>query len=160
MVFGAGPSQSFIQRGVANQRKAAYRHELEEQMRAAAERKAREKQTEKEIEERQEREAMEAGFHVGFSNARGGGGAPLKDDAGNVITDLNQRKARNNFPALGPGPDPQRRHVEYADESPSGNMHQQHAPPSAMAPQSSEVWAQCLLRLHPPFPSSTFRLAC
>jgi len=77
------------------QRKAAYRAELEEQMRMVADRKAREKAAAKAADERQEEEARAAGFHMGFGNARGGGGAPHRDDAGNVISNLNRNISRN-----------------------------------------------------------------
>ncbi|XP_075265674.1 uncharacterized protein LOC142358091 [Convolutriloba macropyga] len=99
MVFGADVDAAAAKRAAEAQRKAAYRAELEQQMQAAASRKAAQKQAEKDFDARQEREAG-----LMWGNARGGGGDPLRDDAGNAISDLNQVRHLKNKPSFNAAP--------------------------------------------------------
>lgn len=154
MVFGAarGDHQAHAQRDGAVQRKAAYRAELEEQMRMVADRKAREKAAAKAADERQEEEARAAGFHMGFGNARGGGGAPHRDDAGNVISNLNRNISRNkgcdpNAPLAPPRRD-------YPAEPPRERAGA--PPPSSVIAQPSEVTSP----MHPPLPLCCITPSC
>ena len=64
-------------------KKLEYQRALEDQIREKAERKEREKRAKQERELREEREA--ANYNPW---GKGGGGAPVKDDRGNVVTNL------------------------------------------------------------------------
>ena len=107
-------------------KKQEYQRALEDQIREKAERKAREKREKEERELKEEREA--ANYNPW---GKGGGGAPVKDDRGNVVTNLkdmrhdaNERRdnpdAYQRSPHRGPSTPPRHRPNDDHDHGGGG----------------------------------------
>lgn len=97
---GGGPDElARQQRAAVARKKAEYQAALQQQIREKAERKEREK---REIAQREAREEAEAASYNPWG--RGGGGAPMRDDAGNLATDLRHMRQDNEERAMAPVP--------------------------------------------------------
>ena len=113
--FPGGQPGSFQQQqqSAARQKKAAYQRELDEQVRLKAEAKEREKR------ERFERDARERREIARYDPwGKGGGGAPMRDQGGNVVTNLKDLRDDYNERQLNPGMPPPDYH--YDPRSPGG----------------------------------------
>ena len=97
---GGGPDElARQQRAAVARKKAEYQAALQQQIREKAERKEREK---RETAQREAREEAEAASYNPWG--RGGGGAPMRDDAGNLATDLRHMRQDNEERAMAPVP--------------------------------------------------------
>ncbi|GFR43891.1 hypothetical protein Agub_g5020 [Astrephomene gubernaculifera] len=96
---GLGPNT--MRRMEQQAKKDQYRLELEAQIREREERKAAEKARRMEEDMRKEAEMAVYAMHGGMGGGRGGGGAPLRDAAGNIVANLGQLNRVNS--GMGPG---------------------------------------------------------
>ena len=98
--MGGGPDAlAQQQRAAVARKKAEYQAALQQQIREKAERKEREK---REISQREMREEREAANYNPWG--RGGGGAPMRDNMGNLATDLRHMRQDNEERAMMPNP--------------------------------------------------------
>ena len=121
-----GREVSQEQYDAAARKKAEYQRALEEQIREKAERKAREKRAQEERELREEREAAEYNPW-----GKAGGGAPVRDDRGHVVTNLKDmhndaNDRRDNADAFRSPPrrEPPRRPETPPNERAGGGLYQ------------------------------------